>query len=570
MLTLTADIEAEETNTQWKAQITRNGLGQEMEKQLNGRIKLTTAYDKQGRIISHQVYQGSKETYNRQYNWSPGHQLKSILNGLTKGKTEFTYDSFGSLASACYQDGSYDYKLPDEVGNLYSDPHQSDTVYGASGKILKDKKWNYIYDPSGNLILKTSRKVALPPTSAHTRLKNSPFALDSPTTQKGFWIEDLDDNDFDRKAEIRRYSKSELKQYDQIRKNRTLENADPPQWQPGDWEYQWQGNGMLKAVRNPQGEWIRFEYDALGRRTAKIVHTKIYRYLWDGNVLLHEWHYERARRPKVITDELGMLILDQPEPVENLTTWVYEEGSLVPTAKLCEGKSYSIVSDYLGRPAQAYDDKGELVWQVEFDIYGRIREDTFNNQPFIPFRQLGQYEDVETGLYYNRFRYYNPESGSYISQDPIGLAGNNPNFYAYTFDSNTQVDPFGLDVIANKASGNAREAIAKKYLQNKYPNATILSERYIRDANGKSVRDITNSRRRLDFIVVEDGKVKGIFEVTSPTADKTTQMLKEAEIRANGGTHVKEPGRKGKMYDISEVETKRIDVDLETGKVKCH
>jgi RHS repeat-associated protein len=132
------------------------------------------------------------------------------------------------------------------------------------------------------------------------------------------------------------------------------------------------------------------------------------------------------------------------EPTENLTTWVYEEGSLVPTAKLCEGKSYSIVSDYLGRPAQAYDDKGELVWQVEFDIYGRIREDTFNNQPFIPFRQLGQYEDVETGLYYNRLRYYNPESGLYISQDPIRLAGNNPNFYAYVSDSNVQIDSFGL------------------------------------------------------------------------------------------------------------------------------
>jgi hypothetical protein len=51
---------------------------------------------------------------------------------------------------------------------------------------------------------------------------------------------------------------------------------------------------------------------------------------------------------------------------------------------------------------------------------------------------------VETGLYYNRFRYYDSNTGSYISQDPIGLAGNNPNFYAYTFDSNTEVDPFGL------------------------------------------------------------------------------------------------------------------------------
>ena len=109
-------------------------------------------------------------------------------------------------------------------------------------------------------------------------------------------------------------------------------------------------------------------------------------------------------------------------------------------------KSYSIISDYLGRPAQAYDDKGELVWQVEFDIYGRIRENLFNNKSFIPFRQLGQYEDVETGLYYNRFRYYNPETGSYISKDPIGLAGNNPNLYAYTHDSKTMVDPLGLDI----------------------------------------------------------------------------------------------------------------------------
>ncbi|WP_220226078.1 RHS repeat-associated core domain-containing protein [Gilliamella sp. ESL0443] len=83
---------------------------------------------------------------------------------------------------------------------------------------------------------------------------------------------------------------------------------------------------------------------------------------------------------------------------------------------------------------------------MEFDIYGIIREDTFNNQPFIPFRQLRQYEDKELdGLYYNRFRYYDSNTGTYISQDPIKLEGNNPNFYAYVHDSNTMVDPFGLD-----------------------------------------------------------------------------------------------------------------------------
>ena len=66
------------------------------------------------------------------------------------------------------------------------------------------------------------------------------------------------------------------------------------------------------------------------------------------------------------------------------------------------------------------------------------------NKRSIPFRQLGQYEDFETELYYNRFRYYNCETGSYISRDPIGLEGDNPNLYAYVWDSNTQIDVLGL------------------------------------------------------------------------------------------------------------------------------
>ena len=102
---------------------------------------------------------------------------------------------------------------------------------------------------------------------------------------------------------------------------------------------------------------------------------------------------------------------------------------------------------------------------MEFDIYGRIREDTFNNQPFIPFRQLGQYEDVETGLYYNRFRYYDSNTGTYISQDPIGLAGNNPNLYAYTSDSNSEVDPCGLDYGIKNKKIVLKDLAVKRHLE---------------------------------------------------------------------------------------------------------
>gem|GEM_PF-5197752 len=97
-----------------------------------------------------------------------------------------------------------------------------------------------------------------------------------------------------------------------------------------------------------------------------------------------------------------------------------------------------------GRPVQAYDNTGIKVWETDYDIYGRLRNLQGEKQ-FIPFRQLGQYEDEELdGLYYNRFRYYDCNIGGYISQDPIGLEGNNPNFYAYVWDSNSWIDFFGL------------------------------------------------------------------------------------------------------------------------------
>lgn len=182
----------------------------------------------------------------------------------------------------------------------------------------------------------------------------------------------------------------------------------------------------------------------MGRRTAKIAGNKITRYLWDGNVLLQEWSYDTADRPKLQIGELGELFYDKAEPADNVTTWVYEEGSFTPVAKLINGERFSIVSDYLGTPIQTFDASGEKVWERELNIYGGVRKET-GIVNFVAMRYQGQYFDQETGLCYNRFRYYNPEMGTYLSQDPIGLEGNNPNFYAYVSDSNSDVDIFGLD-----------------------------------------------------------------------------------------------------------------------------
>ncbi|MFL1996875.1 AHH domain-containing protein [Lysinibacillus irui] len=62
----------------------------------------------------------------------------------------------------------------------------------------------------------------------------------------------------------------------------------------------------------------------------------------------------------------------------------------------------------------------------------------------MPFRYQGQYEDVEIGLYYNPFRYYDPEQGNYTQIDPIGLAGGNPTLYGYVYNPHIETDPYGL------------------------------------------------------------------------------------------------------------------------------
>jgi RHS repeat-associated protein len=222
------------------------------------------------------------------------------------------------------------------------------------------------------------------------------------------------------------------------------------------WLYKWNANGSLKEVTRPDRQTVCFEYDALGRRTAKTYNGKVTRWLWDGNTPLHEWTYDEKDRPKTVTDKFGLTHKEGEEPTENITTWVFEEGSFRPAAKLTEDKKYSIITDYLGTPAQMYDEKGQLTWEARLDMYGKVATFAGRSLSDCPFRYQGQYEDAETGLYYNRFRYYSPEEGMYMSQDPIGLAGNNPTLYGYVQNVNAWVDQLGLDCTPSSARNKVR------------------------------------------------------------------------------------------------------------------
>ena len=115
----------------------------------------------------------------------------------------------------------------------------------------------------------------------------------------------------------------------------------------------------------------------------------------------------------------------------------------VPSAKIVVERRYSIISDYLGTPIEAYDEEGKRIRKCELDIYGRVRREQ-GEVGLVPFLYQGQYLDGETGLAYNRCRYYSPETGAYISQDPIRLEAGLSNLYAYVHDVNAWVDPWGL------------------------------------------------------------------------------------------------------------------------------
>lgn len=356
-------------------------------------MTVRTERDCFGREVHKSVRSGGIEQGAYRYQWGIANRLLSKENELTGTVTRYDYDRFDFLIRQETMQGSETdviYRVPDFVGNLFETPDKKDRKYGAGGKLLEDPDCFYHYDDEGNLIFREFKQLQ------ETGVK------------------------FDRKR------------MEKERGIRCLATGTG-------WLYEWSSNGMLKKVIRPDGRPVEFRYDALGRRTAKQYFGQVTRWVWDGNVPIHEWGYKVTDMQPDEEENTA-----SKEPTEDITTWVFEAGTFVPTAKIQDGKQYSIVSDYLGTPIQMYDEQGKKTWECTLDVYGKATIFEGRSLNECPFRWAGQYIDYETNLCYNRFRYYSSETGNYLNQDPIGLVGNNPTLYAYVTDSNMWLDPFGL------------------------------------------------------------------------------------------------------------------------------
>ena len=127
-----------------------------------------------------------------------------------------------------------------------------------------------------------------------------------------------------------------------------------------------------------------------------------------------------------------------------------------------QSRIYYVHNDHLGTPQAMTDGTGAVVWRATYDPFG---EATIAGVSTVELnvRFPGQYYDQETGLHYNYFRYYDPETGRYITSDPIGLLGS-LNTYAYVGGKPTSfIDPLGLYDVFIGGGGDSFSAIVRSY-----------------------------------------------------------------------------------------------------------
>jgi hypothetical protein len=126
-----------------------------------------------------------------------------------------------------------------------------------------------------------------------------------------------------------------------------------------------------------------------------------------------------------------------------------------------------------------------------------------------------------------------------------------PNYVESTYIGNRQG-------VINKSAGINREILVETELKNKYPGATVLKERLLRDSSGKKVLDpLTKTGRKLDHVVVKDGVVIDAVETTSVSANKAAQISKEMRIRNKGGVYIRD-NTTGKLLKISHIKTRIV------------
>ena len=218
---------------------------------------------------------------------------------------------------------------------------------------------------------------------------------------------------------------------------------------------------------------------------------------------------------------------------------------------------YHYHCNHLGTPQELSDDKGDIVWLSYDRAWGGSFE-TIYKQQFIdnyalqeselqPIKFQGQFFDSETGLHYNRFRYYDSDVGMFISRDPIGLMGGS-NVFQYAPNPIGWIDPWGLSCTQPRDSKGKFLSPKEGDLQPGKDFEKLIADKLSKNKKVEllgtqiSVRTGTGRKdiRYMDALIrrKRDGKLFHIEVKSNGASRNADQRMKDGIIDAGKGTFI--------------------------------
>ncbi|MEV6114374.1 putative T7SS-secreted protein [Streptomyces sp. NPDC052109] len=402
---------------------------------------VTYTYDTLGRRTGRTTPTGAVSTWSYD---AAGHRTNMLASGRP---IDFTYDEAGrELTRRMAETITLEHTF-DAVGRL-----TTQSVTGAEGGLIQHR--SYTYRADGNVIgiddhLSGTRRFDLDATgrvtAVHAAGWTERYAYDEAGNQtQASWPSDHPGQEA---TGPRAYMGTRITRAGNVRYEHdplgriTLRQKTRLSRKPDTWRYAWDAEDRLTSVVTPDGTRWRYTYDPLGRRTAKLRlaadgETVLERvdFTWDGTTLCEQTTTSSALpNPVTLTwDHQGLRPLTQ---TERITT------ADAPQEEI-DSRFFAIVTDLVGTPNELIDEQGDIAWRSRSTLWGTTAW-AANSTTYTPLRFPGQYYDPETGLHYNYFRHYDPETARYLTLDPLGLSPA-PNPSAYVHNPQTWGDPLGL------------------------------------------------------------------------------------------------------------------------------
>ncbi|MGH6656122.1 MAG: putative adhesin [Actinocrinis sp.] len=206
------------------------------------------------------------------------------------------------------------------------------------------------------------------------------------------------------------------------------------------WTYSWDADDHLVQATTADGAVWQYGYDPLGRRTGKR------RLAADGAVaeeVQFSWDGARLAEQRTVRDgQAEVLTWDWDPGTHHAAAQTRRRFSAQSPQAEVDAAFYAIVTDLIGAPSELVAADGRIAWHRSTSLWGApiaVAGDGVD----CPLGFPGQYQDLETGLSYNYFRYYDPATARYASPDPLGLDAG-PNNRLYTDNPLVWADPLGL------------------------------------------------------------------------------------------------------------------------------